>query len=232
MQEIDTAEEPRSKTFAYLFAKHAAISNSGGSPLDPCDLDWFLVRLPSCYYDAYLDSPPSAASISALTRLGVSRWPLVKKRIVNEVASLLAARRERGLATVRQSHYLRAWEHSRPWSVRFEDVSTELRRLREGRLKREEVCDVPTTASLQSNYNRELSCAPIARTKLPNSDYRTEARFLTSKKSSTTPLPLLVIINSSLVPTTLGTQATNLPSFDRLPGRGTDASSRGAGREA
>jgi hypothetical protein len=209
MLELNTAEEPRSKTFAYLFAKHAAISNSGGSPLDPYDLDRFLVRLPSCYYDAYLDSSPSAASVSALTRLEVRRWPLVNKGIVNEVASLLAARRERGLAIVRQSHYLRAGGHPRPWSVRFEDVSAKLRRLREGRLKREEACDVPTTASLQSNYKRELSCAPIARTKLPNSDYRTEARFFISKKSSSPPLPLLVLINCVPVPTTLGTQATN-----------------------
>jgi hypothetical protein len=207
MLELNTSEEPRRKTFEYLRAKHAAISNSGGSPLDAYDLDRFLVRLPSCYYDAYLDSPPSAASISALTRLGVPRWPLVNKGIVNEVAGLLAARRERGLATVRQSHYLRARGHPRPRSVRFEDVSTELRRLREGRLKREEACDVPTTASLQSNYNRELSCAPIARTKLPNSDYRTEARFLTSQKSSSPLLPLLVLIK--LVPSSNNSRDTS-----------------------
>ena len=133
MLELNTAEEPRSKTFAYLFAKHAAISNSSGSPLDPYDLDRFLVRLPSCYYDAYLDSLPSAASISALTRLGVPRWPLVNKGIVNEVFDLLRVRRERGLASVRQARLLRDLGHPRPGAVFFVDVSTELRCLLKGR---------------------------------------------------------------------------------------------------
>jgi hypothetical protein len=125
MQEIDTAEEPRSKTFAYLFAKHAAISNSTGSPLDPCDLDRFLVRLPSCYYDAYLDSSPSAASVSTLVKLGCPRWPLVNKGIVNETFALLKARRERGLASPRAARYLREHGHPRPWAVLFVDVSDE-----------------------------------------------------------------------------------------------------------
>jgi hypothetical protein len=132
MQEIDTAELPRSKTLRYLQAKLSAIAESRGTPLDAYDLDRFLVRLPLRFYDAYLDSPPSVESVETLVEAGVPRWPLVNRGIVNEVAGLLAARRARGLATPKQARYLRYRGHPRPWSVRFEDVSEQLRRLRKG----------------------------------------------------------------------------------------------------
>jgi hypothetical protein len=74
--------------------------------------------------------------------------------------------------------------------------------------KRAEACDVPTTASLQSNYNRELSYTSITRTQLPSyNNYRTDLG-LTSKKINSPSPPLLVLINSSLFQQ-LGTQATN-----------------------
>jgi hypothetical protein len=133
MQKIDTAEEPRRKTIEYLRAKHAAIAASGGTALDPYDLDRFLTRGPLRFWDAYLDSPPSSAQVEALVKAGVPRWPLINKGIVNEVFALLAARRERGLATPRQARLLRDLGHARPWSVHFMDVEGELRRLREGR---------------------------------------------------------------------------------------------------
>ena len=99
MQERYTAEEPRSKTFEYLRAKLAAIANSGGSALDAYDLDRFLIRLALRYYDPYLDSAPSAASVSTLVKPGCPRWPLVNKGIVNAVFDLLRVRRERGFAS-------------------------------------------------------------------------------------------------------------------------------------
>jgi hypothetical protein len=81
MQEKTTAEEWRSKTFAYLFAKHAAISNSSGSPLDPYVMDRFLVRLPLRYYDSDLDSPPTVQQVNTLVKLGVPRWPLINQGV-------------------------------------------------------------------------------------------------------------------------------------------------------
>ena len=88
-------------------------------------MDWFLVRLLLRYYDPYFDSAPSAASVSALVKLGCPRWPLVNKGIVNETFALLKARRERGLASPRAARYLREHGHPRPWAVLFVDVSDE-----------------------------------------------------------------------------------------------------------
>ena len=122
----------RENTLHYLRRKLSAIAATGGSPLDAYDLDRFLVREPARFYDPYLDSEPWPESVRTLVRAGCPSWPLINKGIVNEVFHLLAARRERGLATVRQARYLRERGHPRPWSVRFEDVSTELRRLRKG----------------------------------------------------------------------------------------------------
>ena len=122
MREKTTVEEPRRKTVEYLRNKFEAIARLGGSPLDAYDLDRFLIRLPSRYYDPYLDSAPSAASVSALVRMGCPRWPLVNR-----------VRRERGLASPRQARYLRARGHPRPWAVLGVDVSDELSRLREGK---------------------------------------------------------------------------------------------------
>jgi hypothetical protein len=133
MLELNTSEEPRRKTFEYLRAKHAAISNSGGSPLDAYDLDLFLVRLPDRYWDSYLDSVPSVESVNELVEAAVPRWPLVSRGAVNEVNDFLAARRARGLATIRQTRLLRDLGHPRPGAVLFVDVSTELRCLLEGR---------------------------------------------------------------------------------------------------
>ena len=87
-----------------------------------------MVRLPLRYYDPYLDSAPSAE----LVRAACPSWPLINKGLANEVFHLLAARKERGLASLRQARYLRDRGHPRPWSVRFENVSTELHRLKEG----------------------------------------------------------------------------------------------------
>jgi hypothetical protein len=133
MREKTTVEKPRRKTVEYLRNKFEAIARLGGSPLDAYDLDRFLIRLPSRYYDPYLDSAPSAASVSALVRMGCPRWPLVNRGIVNEVFDLLRVRRERGLASPRQARYLRARGHPRPWAVLGVDVSDELSRLREGK---------------------------------------------------------------------------------------------------
>jgi hypothetical protein len=123
----------RENTLHYLRRKLSAIAATGGSPLDAYDLDRFLVREPARFYDPYLDSEPSPESVRTLVRAGCPSWPLINKGIVNEVFALLMVRRERGLATVRQARYLRDRGHPRPWSVRFEDVSTELCRLKEGR---------------------------------------------------------------------------------------------------
>jgi len=122
----------RENTLQYLRRKLSALAESGGSRLDAYDLDRFLIREPTRFYHPYLDSEPSAESIQTLVRAGCPSWPLINKGIVNEVFHLLAARRERGLATVRQGRYLRDRGHPRPWSVRFENVSTELHRLKEG----------------------------------------------------------------------------------------------------
>jgi hypothetical protein len=131
--EIPSADEPRSKTFAYLRSKLEAIANSPGGALDAYDLDLFLIRGPMRFWDDYLDSPPSVESVRALVEAGVPRWALVNRGIVNEVEALLAARRERRLATLRRARYLRDRGHPRSWSVRAQDVSAELRRLKEGR---------------------------------------------------------------------------------------------------
>lgn len=123
----------RENTLQHLRRKLEAIAEPlGGSAIDPYDLDRFLTRLPFRFYDFYLDSPPSVESVETLVRLGVPRWALVSRGVVGEVASLLAARRKRGLASVRQARLLRARGHPRPWSVRFEDVGAELYRLGEG----------------------------------------------------------------------------------------------------
>jgi hypothetical protein len=133
MQKETTAEAPRSKTLGYLRSKLEAISNSSAPVPDPYDLDRFVTRTPTRFYDSYLDSPPSSASVAALVEAGVPRWSLINRGIVNEVFDLLRARRERGLASVRQARYLHALGHACPWSVLFTDVSGELRRLKEGR---------------------------------------------------------------------------------------------------
>jgi hypothetical protein len=75
------------------------------------------------------------------------------------------------------------------------------------RPKKAEAPDVPTTESLQSNYNRELNSAPIARTRLPTDYYRTGLAVDEEKISSLPPL-LLVLLNLSPFQQ-LGTQATN-----------------------
>jgi hypothetical protein len=132
-QGIPTAEEPPSKTFAYLRSKLEAIANSGGSPLDAYDLDRFLTRRTHLFYDSYLDSAPTVESVRTLVKLGVPRWSLVNKGIFNEVFDLLRVRRQWGFASVRQARYLRDRKHPRPRSVLGTDVSGELRRLKEGR---------------------------------------------------------------------------------------------------
>jgi hypothetical protein len=120
-------------TVELLRRKLSAIAESGGSPLDPYDLDRFLTRETFLFYDSYLDSPPTVESVRTLVKAGVPAWPLVNKGIVNETFALLKARRERGLSTVRQARLLRERGHPRPWSVLFVHVEGELRRLREGR---------------------------------------------------------------------------------------------------
>jgi hypothetical protein len=133
MQEIDTADLARNKTLAYLRAKWEAVANSSGLAFDVYDLDSFLVRVPMRFWDDYLDSPPTIESVETLVRIGIPRWPLINRGTVNEVFALLAARRERGLATPRQARLLRDRGHPRPWSVLFVDVSEQLRRLEERR---------------------------------------------------------------------------------------------------
>jgi hypothetical protein len=125
--------EQRESTLRYLRSKLSAISAARGAPLDPYDLDRFVIRTPLRFYDAYLDSAPTSAQVETLVKAGGPRWPLINKGIVGEVFTLLAARRDRGLATVRQARLLRALGHRRPWSVAFVDVDEELRRLKEGR---------------------------------------------------------------------------------------------------
>ena len=102
-----TVEEPRSKTVDYLRAKLAAIGEARGPVVDPYDLDRFLTRLPNRFYDCYLDGPSTVNSVEALARLGVSRWALVSRGVVVEVFELIKARRNRGLACIRQPCYLR-----------------------------------------------------------------------------------------------------------------------------
>jgi hypothetical protein len=100
----------RKSTLDLLRRKLEAIAGGLNVPLrDPLDLDGFLIRggIPR-FYDPYLDSPPSTKSVATLVRLGVPSWPLVNRGVVNEGFSLLAARRESGLSTVRQARLLRA----------------------------------------------------------------------------------------------------------------------------
>ena len=123
----------RESTLDLLRRKLSAIAESGGAPLDPYDVDRFLTRGSLCFYDSYLDSPPTVESVRTLVKAGVPEWPLVNKGIVNETFALLKARRERGLSTVRQARLLKSRGHPRPWSVLFVHVDGELRRLREGR---------------------------------------------------------------------------------------------------
>jgi hypothetical protein len=104
--------------------------------LSPYDVDRFLALGPYYFYDPALDGPPTVESVERLVKLGVPRWPLTNKGTVNEVFSLLEARRSRGLASVPQARLLRARGHPRPWAVLFVDVGAELYRLRREKEKK------------------------------------------------------------------------------------------------
>jgi len=75
MQGIPTAEEPRSKTFAYLRSKLEAIANSGGSPLDAYDLDRFLTRGPTSSTILTSILPPRWSRLRRSSRRGFPGGP-------------------------------------------------------------------------------------------------------------------------------------------------------------
>jgi hypothetical protein len=120
-------------TFELLRSKLRTLSEAYGTIRDPYDVDTFIGLVAgNRFYDSDLDKPPSVESVRTLAKLGVPRWALTSKGIVDEVEALLRARREKGLASIRQARMLHKAGHPRPWSVKFTEVSAELFRLRKG----------------------------------------------------------------------------------------------------
>jgi hypothetical protein len=79
-------------TFESLRSKLSALSGAYGLVRDPYDLDTFLaLAAGNRFYDLDLGRPPSVASVRTLARLGVDRWALTSKGIVDEVENLLAS---------------------------------------------------------------------------------------------------------------------------------------------
>jgi hypothetical protein len=122
MQERYTAESRRNKL---------STSEADGTALgDPLDIDRFLVLGPYYFYDPGLDGLPRRADVERLVKLGLPPSLLINQGTANEASALLAARRERGLASIGQARLLRRAGHPRPWSIRWLDVPGELGRLR------------------------------------------------------------------------------------------------------
>jgi hypothetical protein len=118
-------------TTELLRHKLSLIGGPRPARFDPFDLDALLVRLPLLYGDRWLDGPASAVAISALVEEGVPRWALRNRGNVRRILALLAARRERGLASVAEARLLQAQGHPCPWGVLSMDVEEELERTRE-----------------------------------------------------------------------------------------------------